>query len=59
MRSEVAVRSAGAWVTLAFVLASRSVLLNGQTRVTLQQFYDDAGQLTKVVDSAGNVVEYV
>jgi YD repeat-containing protein len=26
---------------------------------TLQHFYDDAGQLTKVVDSAGNVVEYV
>jgi YD repeat-containing protein len=27
--------------------------------ITLHYFYDDAGQLTKVVDSAGNVVEYV
>ena len=33
--------------------------LTAQTNVTFQYFYDDLGQLTKVVDSTGNVVEYV
>jgi YD repeat-containing protein len=36
-----------------------SMFLASQGPVALHHFYDDAGQLTKVVDSAGNVVEYV
>lgn len=33
--------------------------LHAQTNVSFQYFYDDLGQLTKAVDSTGNVVEYV
>lgn len=31
----------------------------GQTNISFQYFYDDLGQLTKVLDSTGSVVEYV
>lgn len=33
--------------------------LGAQTSLTFQYFYDDLGQLTKVVDSTGIVIEYV
>jgi YD repeat-containing protein len=35
------------------------VLLLAQTNASFQYFYDDLGQLTKVLDSTGNVVEYI
>ncbi len=41
------------------VLSFSAIAVSAQTPVTFQYFYDDLGQLTKVVDSTGNVVEYV
>lgn len=36
-----------------------AIPLRAQTNVSFQYFYDDLGQLTKVVDSTGNMIEYV
>jgi YD repeat-containing protein len=52
------VRTAAIASVIAFVLALSGTMF-AQGSITLQHFYDDAGQHTKVVDSAGNVVEYV
>jgi YD repeat-containing protein len=41
---------------LAFILAT-SVLAQGT--ITFQYFYDDLGQLSKVVDSTGVIIEYI
>ncbi len=48
-------RTLAAFVALLF----SAIALSAQTPGTFQYFYDDLGQLTKVVDSTGNVVEYV
>ncbi len=42
--------------TLILVLVTSA---SAQSPVTSQNFYDDRGRLVKVVDSSGNVVEYV
>ncbi len=36
-----------------------SIPVPAQTPIAFQYFYDELGQLTKVIDSAGNVIEYV
>lgn len=41
---------------LAFVLAT---VAHAQAPLTFQYFYDELGQLVKVVDSTGTVIEYV
>jgi YD repeat-containing protein len=41
--------------SLTLVIAASAI---GQSKLTFQYFYDDAGQLTKVADSSGNVVGY-
>jgi YD repeat-containing protein len=41
---------------LAFLSSDR---LNAQSSVGFHYFYDDLGQLTKVIDSTGTVIEYV
>jgi YD repeat-containing protein len=33
-------------------------LLRAQSPVTFRYFYDDAGQLSRVLDSSGNLVQY-
>lgn len=44
-------------LTLACLAIATSAC--GQTNVSFQYFYDDLGQLTKVVDSTGTIIEYV
>jgi YD repeat-containing protein len=46
-------------VAIVGMVCIRPYVLSTQSPVTIHNYYDDAGQLTKVVDSAGNVVEYV
>src|SRR5882672_3956434 len=46
-------------LVFALVSALLSADVIAQTAVTLQYFYDQTGQLTKVVDSTGVVLEYV
>ncbi len=46
------------FTSLVFLLACASIVL-AQESVNFKYFYDELGQLTKVVDSAGNVIEYV
>jgi YD repeat-containing protein len=41
---------------LALVLATRT---HAQAPITFQYFYDELGQLVKVVDSTGTVIEYI
>ncbi len=41
------------------VLAAHVALLRAQQPMTFQYFYDEIGQLVKVVDSTGIVIEYV
>ncbi|MCA1614546.1 MAG: Ig-like domain-containing protein [Acidobacteria bacterium] len=43
----------------ALVLLAAAHGTFAQAQTTFQNFYDDTGQLIKVIDSAGNVVEYV
>lgn len=43
----------------ASVCVSITISAWGQTNVSFQYFYDDLGQLTKVVDSTGTIIEYV
>ncbi|HEX4954505.1 MAG TPA: IPT/TIG domain-containing protein [Thermoanaerobaculia bacterium] len=46
------------WLVVWALLVS-TASLSAQPPATHRAFYDDLGQLVKVVDSAGNVVEYV
>jgi len=41
------------------ILILCAAILLAQVPITFQYFYDDTGQLTKVVDSTGVVIEYV
>jgi YD repeat-containing protein len=43
---------------LAVIVALWSCILFAQTATPLRAFYDEVGQLTKVVDAAGNVTTY-
>ena len=45
--------------TVVFSFVAIAVSIHAQDIVTFQYFYDDIGQLAKVVDSEGNIVEYV
>jgi YD repeat-containing protein len=53
------------WLRRGFVVATFALFIvapefaRAQTPVTFQYFYDDLGQLTRVVDSSGIVLEYV
>lgn len=51
-------REMGLGVRVCFVVLLAASLF-GQSTATFQYFYDDLGQLTKVVDSTGTVIEYV
>ena len=44
---------------LALVCALLTARAEAQTPITFQYFYDETGQLTRVVDSTGVVIEYV
>ncbi len=46
-------------VVTALCLLSFVMTLRAQMNSSLQYFYDDLGQLTKVVDSTGTVIEYI
>ena len=47
------------WLTGLFLALVLATPVLAQAPITFQYFYDELGQLTKVVDSAGNVIEYV
>jgi len=41
------------------IMSLCAVTLSAQSPITFRYFYDDTGQLTKVVDSTGVVIEYI
>src|ERR1700694_820619 len=47
------------WLTVPVIFLCVSLPLAAQTNSSFQYFYDDLGQLKKVVDSTGTVIEYV
>src|ERR1700694_4330992 len=47
------------WFILSLVAVACSDRLIAQTNAIFRYFYDDIGQLTKVIDSTGTVIEYV
>ena len=47
------------WVCSVLCILVLATLALAQQPITFQYFYDDLGQLVKVIDSAGNVIEYV
>ena len=47
------------WLTGLFLALVLATPVLAQAPITFQYFYDELGQLTKVVDSAANVIEYV
>ncbi len=47
------------WVVLVVLALSAAESVRAQTPITFRYFYDDTGQLSKVVDSTGILVEYV
>lgn len=49
----------GMMLLVSMLLFAGTIPLVAQTNVSFQYFYDDLGQLTKVVDSTGTIIEYV
>lgn len=47
------------WLSAALLALTWATTAFAQSTITYQYFYDDLGQLVKVVDSTGNVIEYV
>jgi YD repeat-containing protein len=46
------------WLAVMIALLPISSDLRAQSNITLQYFYDDLGQLVKVIDSSGNEIDY-
>lgn len=57
--SSSVVRNQFLWLIACLVFVNVVLPIAAQTNTSFQYFYDDLGQLTKVVDSTGTVVEYV
>jgi YD repeat-containing protein len=47
------------WFSSLLLALTLATVAHAQAPITFQYFYDELGQLTKVVDSTGNVIEYV
>jgi|GEM_PF-1875900 len=47
------------WLAMQVMFLCVAVAVAAQTNMGFQYFYDDLGQLTKVVDSTGTAIEYV
>src|SRR5712692_8061618 len=47
------------WLFILLLVVVLTAPALAQAPITFQYFYDDLGQLVKVIDSAGNVIEYV
>ena len=47
------------WLSSLLLALALATVAHAQAPITFQYFYDDLGQLVKVIDSTGNVIEYV
>lgn len=47
------------WLSSLLLALALATAAHAQAPITFQYFYDDLGQLVKVIDSTGNVIEYV
>ncbi|MDE2462841.1 MAG: Ig-like domain-containing protein, partial [Alphaproteobacteria bacterium] len=47
------------WLGIILALLAAAGRLCAQTTTTFHYFYDDLGQLTKVIDSSGNEIDYI
>ena len=48
-----------AWLSVILALLASAGRLCAQSNVSFQYFYDDLAQLTKVIDSSGNEIDYI